>query len=88
MSRRLYPEGRYPGYIILLNGEVLDSGNGDDDTTVYGEHADQQCVDRAVACVGLDGAREVTIKKVWVVEAEKAEDIHGSVALSFDKEKT
>ena len=59
---------KYPGYVILMDGELLDSGDGDDDTNVYGEHNDQKCVERAVAVLGLDAVKEVTIKKVEIVD--------------------
>jgi len=59
---------KYPGYIILVDGEILDCGDGEDNTIVYGEHDDHNCVDRAVAVLGLKGVKEVTIKKVEVVD--------------------
>ena len=60
--------GFYPGYVILVDGELLDSGHGDDSVTVYGPHDDQRCVDRAVSVLGLGDTQEVSIRKVHLVD--------------------
>ena len=59
---------KYPGYVILIDGELLDCGDGMDNTIVYGPDDNQDCIDRAVAVLGLDEVQEVTIKKVKIVD--------------------
>ena len=76
--KQIFPQDKgngtyYPGYIIFVDGEILDSGNGNDDCTVYGEHADQHCVDRAVAVLGLPKTTSVEIRKIKIVAWEDSD---------------
>jgi len=72
--KHIYPNtkgGKYPGYIILADGEIIDSGDHNDNCIVYGENDDQNCVARAIAILGLKGVSCVEIKKVRIIEWEE-----------------
>ena len=81
---RIYPD-RYPGYVIELDGELLENGNG---VTVYGEDGDRACVDRAVSVLGLDRVSCITVRKVWIVTDDTPAVRRGEKVSDDDKNTT